>query len=109
MSSLRKQGPIRRDPSIRAVEVDAFRNNERLWLWVPAFAGTTMVCRSRRGALGGELRGLVLRRQCIDQLANCFAPHHPRQRVQRQIDAVTLHAALRTIIGADASRAGAPR
>jgi secondary thiamine-phosphate synthase enzyme len=24
------------------VEVDAFRNNQRLWLWVPAFAGTAI-------------------------------------------------------------------
>jgi hypothetical protein len=41
MSSLRTQEPIRRDLSSWTVEVDIARNKERLWLWVPAFAGTT--------------------------------------------------------------------
>ncbi len=42
MSSLRTQGPIRRDLSSWAVGVDIACNDERLWLWVPAFAGTTL-------------------------------------------------------------------
>src|SRR5256886_600632 len=104
MSSLRKQDPIRRDLSIRAAQVDAFRNNERLWLRVPAFAGTTIGCRSRRGALGGELRRLMLGRQCIDQFAKGFARHHLRKLVEGEVDAMIGDAALRKIIGADALR-----
>src|SRR6266446_6184810 len=39
-SSLRTQGPIRRGLSL-GVLPDAFVDNFSLWLWVPAFAGTT--------------------------------------------------------------------
>jgi hypothetical protein len=42
LSSLRTQGPIRRDLSSWTAEVDIARNNKSLWLWVPAFAGTTL-------------------------------------------------------------------
>src|SRR5262245_48818153 len=28
--------------------IDGFRNNEHMWLWVPAFAGTTPVMRQKR-------------------------------------------------------------
>jgi nucleoside-diphosphate-sugar epimerase len=40
-SSLRTQGPIRRGPSISNCCPTILRNNDALWLWVPAFAGTT--------------------------------------------------------------------
>src|SRR6266851_6753499 len=38
---VRSQGPIRRDISNWAVGVATSRNDQHLWLWVPAFAGTT--------------------------------------------------------------------
>jgi hypothetical protein len=41
MSSPRKRGPIRRELSIQAWWATTFLNHNRLWLWVPAFAGTT--------------------------------------------------------------------
>src|SRR5947209_10291424 len=43
MSSRRRPGPIPRDLSIRLAEVpnDESSPNSCLWLWVPAFAGTT--------------------------------------------------------------------
>src|SRR5882757_9711682 len=87
------------------MEVDPFRNNVRLWLWVPAFAGTTSGDCSRRRTLGGELGGLMLGRQRIDQFAQRFARDHLRQLVEREVDAVVGDAALRKIIGADALRA----
>src|SRR5665213_3156874 len=40
LPSLRTQGSMRRDGAISA-EVVAFLENDELWLWVPAFAGTT--------------------------------------------------------------------
>jgi len=40
-SSLRKQGPIRRGFSLGTM-LDGFVNNQGQWLWVPAFAGTTI-------------------------------------------------------------------
>ena len=40
-SSLRTQGPIRRGLIDEGGVDRHFRNNERRWLWVPAFAGTT--------------------------------------------------------------------
>ncbi len=44
--SLRKQGPIGRDISLRDAERRSpdrqiVLTNQRRWLWVPAFAGTT--------------------------------------------------------------------
>jgi hypothetical protein len=42
MSFPRKQGPMRRDLSDWAVEVDTSGDNERLGIWVPDFAGTTL-------------------------------------------------------------------
>jgi PhnB protein len=39
-SSLRKQGPILRGFAL-GTRRESFRNNKPLWLWVPAFAGTT--------------------------------------------------------------------
>src|SRR5260221_5135542 len=47
MSSLRKQGPIRRGFSLGTL-VDGLCNNEHRWLWVPAFAGTTRGLRGRQ-------------------------------------------------------------
>ncbi|MEH2610311.1 hypothetical protein V1293_002600 [Bradyrhizobium sp. AZCC 1693] len=40
-SSLRTQGPIRRGLSLGVLLADTALNNFSLWLWVPAFAGTT--------------------------------------------------------------------
>src|SRR4029077_13568950 len=57
---------------------------------------------SRRGALGGELCGLVLGGQRVDQLVQRLSRDHLWQLVERQIDAVVGDAALREIIGADA-------
>ena len=57
---------------------------------------------SRRRALGGELRGLMLGGQRVDQFAQRFAGDHLRQLVERQVDAVIGDAALREIVGADA-------
>ena len=65
-----------------------------------AFTGDDM--RSRRRTLGGELRGLMLGGQRVDEFAQRFARDHLRQFVERQIDAVVGDAALREIIGADA-------
>src|SRR5579871_6357701 len=97
---------------MRVVGVDTFRNNERLWLWVPAFAGTTVrwwrwlvkaaTAGSRCRALRGELSGLVFGGQRVGQFAERFARDHLRQLVERQVDAVVGDAALREIIGADA-------
>ena len=43
LSSLRKQGPIRRGGFCLDAVVDGYSlNNEGWWLWVPAFAGTTL-------------------------------------------------------------------
>src|SRR5258706_9638360 len=36
-----KAGTIRRGPAFLARWLTAFRSNKYLWLWVPAFAGTT--------------------------------------------------------------------
>jgi hypothetical protein len=41
MSSLRKQGPIATVGSFWAGWGPIQRDNQDLWLWVPAFAGTT--------------------------------------------------------------------
>ena len=57
---------------------------------------------SRRCALGGELGGLMLGGQRIDQFAQGFAGHHLRQLIKRQVDAVIGDAVLREIVGADA-------
>src|SRR5262245_38112481 len=35
----------------RAGAAALFRNNDRLWLWVPAYAGTTLECAARDAAL----------------------------------------------------------
>src|SRR5439155_1512425 len=40
---VRTQGPIRRVLSAQALNGEAFRNHQLLWLWVPAFAGTTVI------------------------------------------------------------------
>ena len=37
----RERGPILRGPAFLARWLTAFRSNKYLWLWVPAFAGTT--------------------------------------------------------------------
>src|SRR4051794_32618236 len=58
--------------------------------------------RSRRRALGGQLGGLMLRRQRIDHFAQSFARDYLRQFVERQIDAMVGDAALREVIGTDA-------
>src|SRR5205814_191483 len=57
---------------------------------------------SRRGAFRGELGGLMLGGQGIDQFAQRLAGNHLRQFVERQVDAVVGDAALRKIVGADA-------
>jgi hypothetical protein len=41
LSSLRKQGPIRCGLAFVTL-ANGFCSNERRWLWVPAFAGTTL-------------------------------------------------------------------
>src|SRR5258708_11020244 len=56
-SSRRTPGPIPRDAA-SGQEGDAFQNNQRWWLWVPAFAGTT-------GGEGCAL--LVLHRLALDK------------------------------------------
>src|SRR6478672_8634354 len=57
---------------------------------------------SRRRLLGGEQLRLVLGDQCVDDLAQRLAFEDLRQLVEREIDAVVRHAALRIIVGADA-------
>src|SRR5271168_4576524 len=52
--------------------------------------------------LGGELRRLMLGDERIDELTQRFALHDLRQLVEREIDAMVRHAALREIIGTDA-------
>ena len=52
--------------------------------------------------LGREQRRLILGDQRIDDLAERLAFQDLRQLVERKIDAVVRHAALRIIIGADA-------
>src|SRR6185312_16924331 len=73
----------------------------RLALASARLAGTTK-WRSRRRTLRGELRGLVLGGERVDQLAQAFARDHLRQLVEGQVDAMVGDAALREIIGADA-------
>src|SRR6201999_4164697 len=72
----------------------------RLVLAEARLAGTTRP--SRRRTLRGQLCGLVLRRQRVDQFAQRFARDHLRPLVERQVDAVIGDAALRKIVGADA-------
>src|SRR4051812_3862818 len=89
-SCLPKQGPIRRGFSVLAMGVDPGRR----WLWVAACAGTTTDSCSRGGALRGELRRLMFRRQRIDQFAHPFTCHHLRKLIECQVDAVIGDAAL---------------
>src|SRR6267142_6876391 len=101
-SSLRKQGPITTGPRCYRKWQPPSPNLRGHGVWVPAFAGTTWWCRSRRRALGGELGCLMLRRQRIDQFAKRFARDHLRELVECEVDAMIGDAALRKIIGADA-------
>ena len=50
----------------------------------------------------GQLRGLMLRRQRVDQFTQRFARDHLRQLIERQIDTVVGDTALRKIVGPDA-------
>ena len=51
LSSLRRQGPIRRGACFEETLFDGyFSNHEHLWLWVAAFAGTTPLAVSRSAA-----------------------------------------------------------
>jgi hypothetical protein len=71
VSSLRTQGPIRRVACVQECCWKTFAQHNVLWLWVPAFAGTTMTThlrilatQSARGLLASvapEIRG---RREC---------------------------------------------
>ena len=57
---------------------------------------------SSRGLFGREQRRLMFGDQRVDDFAQRFAFENLRQLVERQIDAVVRHAALRKIVGADA-------
>src|SRR5277367_4167685 len=57
--------------------------------------------RRQPSLLGSQPRSLVLGGQLVDELVQ-IALHHPVDLVQRQIDPMVGHAALREIIGADA-------
>src|SRR6476469_1880871 len=54
------------------------------------------------GVLGGELGGLMLGGERVDDLAQRLALHDLRQLVEGEIDAMLGDAALREIVGADA-------
>src|SRR5262245_36897841 len=53
-------------------------------------------------ALGRQQLGLVLGHERVDDLAERLALDDLRQLVEREIDAVVAHPALREIVGADA-------
>jgi hypothetical protein len=72
-SSRRTPGPILRGLSrFWAVAVDTFSNNQRRWLWVPAFAGTTGKTNVHNPLIIGSevsisLSHVAVRNPCIDE------------------------------------------
>jgi len=73
--------------------LDDIGTNYSLWLWVPAFAGTTNgEWRSRQPAWGDDARGSAFsRRECVrvvqdvsarEGRGECRVPTHPQPRMQ---------------------------
>ncbi len=94
-SFLRKQEPIRRAVSVGCA-VRNLPSNERRWLWVPAFAGTTeedsIVKQPTRNDVDGDSDTTSSSRRCAPEallqfppkegVGNAGCPMHPRSRVR---------------------------
>src|SRR5258708_2401501 len=76
-------------PIILDAEAEAFCPNKRRWLWVPAFAGTTLedsICQTADTASRPAARcarAVACISRPIEGVGNAGCPLHPQPRVQR--------------------------